>query len=164
MQAARRPRGFMMLDGGYLETNRRGVAFLWGRLGIAVFWSFRSLDAAGARETRKAFVQHLKTFCAVDMDYDAAESIFGELVANAVRHAPGPIRVHVDWTNERPRLCVLDSGRGFDLTPATILESEPLPERGRGLLIVGALGDDVQIKRPADGGCEVSVLLRTRKK
>ena len=46
-------------------------------------------------------------------DVAIAEIVFGELSSNAVRYAPGPVDVIVDWSGPDPVLHVLDKGPGF---------------------------------------------------
>ena len=63
------------------------------------------------------------------IDVAAAELIFGELLGNVVRHAPGLVEITLDWTAELPVLHVLDNGPGFqsrrsrERLPADALES-----------------------------------------
>ena len=85
----------------------------------------------------------------------AAELAFGELLANAVRHAPGPVRVLAATDGEGiVQLVVEDGGLGFTPVDST---PDPLAERGRGLGLVRAVAGDVEIERAEHGGTRVVV-------
>jgi anti-sigma regulatory factor (Ser/Thr protein kinase) len=73
-------------------------------------------------------------------DFASAELIYGELIGNVVRHAPGPIDVEVTLERERVRLVVQSGGSAITVRPA--LPASPLREAGRGLFIVHELGRD----------------------
>jgi anti-sigma regulatory factor (Ser/Thr protein kinase) len=85
----------------------------------------------------------------------ATEVVFGELIANAVRHAPGPVIVEATRaTNGTATLTVDDSGIGF--TPLS-RRTDPYAESGRGLELVRTISDAVTITRSPHGGTRVSV-------
>jgi PAS domain S-box-containing protein len=85
----------------------------------------------------------------------AAELAFGELLANAVRHAPGPVRVSAGTEGDGfAELIVEDSGSGFTPRDAAV---DPLEERGRGLGLVRAVAGEVAIGRNDRGGTRVTV-------
>lgn len=76
-----------------------------------------------------------------------------EACANVVQHA-GPLQdyeVQVDIDDERCRICVADTGGGFD--PGSVQETGPasLLEGGRGLLLMRALVDSLDFHRDDDG-------------
>ncbi len=100
-------------------------------------WQFRSPDARSALFARAAFVEFMRRLRIPDCDCARAEIVFGELVTNVVRHAPGPIEITVQ-SNERGMVTmdVCDSGPGFSIEPAL-----PVPdcESGRGVYIVSQL-------------------------
>jgi anti-sigma regulatory factor (Ser/Thr protein kinase) len=94
-----------------------------------------------------------------DADDDSAELIFGELIGNVVRHAPGPIWVDVRWETGRfPVLRIADRGAGFTLRP--MLPQSLLAESGRGLFLVDVYSDDLRIEPNPGGGTQVSVTLK----
>ena len=74
-------------------------------------WTFEAPDAMEAEPARGAFGRWLATVA--DGDVYAATVIFGELVGNVVRHAPGPIEMRAEWQGSDLVLHVLDRGRGF---------------------------------------------------
>lgn len=127
-------------------------------------WTFSATDAAEAQGMRQAFSAYLRMRGGDEANYDAAEVIFGELVSNVVRHAPGPIDIAVEWTRgKRARMSVSDRGPGFDPSPG--LPANPLAEAGRGLFLVSAFsGGPVHVERLPEGGCRVTVDLPVTRK
>ncbi len=123
-----------------------------------MFWLFRSSNAQKAESARRQFVGYLRLFGEMDADYSGAELVFGELIGNVVRHAPGPIQVRVDWTERFPQLTVTDRGPGFIPTPTPTLPDSG-SESGRGMFLVSQFCDDLRVERDA-GGSAVSVRLR----
>lgn len=91
-------------------------------------------------------------------DFVAAELVWGELVGNAVRHAPGPIDVQLDWKDDNPVLTVHDDGESFQPDKIS-LPADPLSEHGRGLYIVRALALSLRVEDIAGDGNEVTVRL-----
>jgi anti-sigma regulatory factor (Ser/Thr protein kinase) len=91
-------------------------------------------------------------------DVAVAEIVFGELVSNAVRYAPGPLEVIVDWSGPDPVLHVLDAGTGF--RQISIVPPDLLSESGRGLFIVSALTHDFRISKDPRGGNHARAVLR----
>src|SRR5579872_6421420 len=101
-------------------------------------WHFRSADAADALWERPRFTEFLRARCTPESDCEAAEIVFGELVANVVRHAPG----RIDITARADAygvvtLEVCDSGSAFTYAPR--LPAYELSDTGRGLHIVSTL-------------------------
>jgi PAS domain S-box-containing protein len=121
-------------------------------------WHFESDDASSAGDARFAFVAHLRRRALNADEVAAAELIFGELVSNVVRHAPGPIEVELIGRDNRLFLVVRDRGPHF--MPAQIrLPDDPFAEGGRGLFIMARLGSTpVVVPRPG-GGNEIVVAL-----
>lgn len=112
-------------------------------------WHFTSIDARGAFGARNELHETLREYASDDSDVDAALLIFGELVGNVVRHAPGPVEINLTWDAENAVLLVRDFGPGFDWTGAHL--PDPLAETGRGLFIVTQLAHQVAFERYADG-------------
>jgi PAS domain S-box-containing protein len=138
------------------------VAILTLALGRETHWAFESGDAVAAQSVRSSFVGALAREASEDSDLGAAELIFGELIGNVVRYAPGPIDIDLDWAGAVPTLHVLDRGGGFDLHSA--LPEDVMSERGRGLFIVSALGADLRADRLPGRGNHVRVVLPVRRR
>ncbi len=125
---------------------------------LAPQWVFRADDARSAEDARAGFVAFLKTRGVPDANYAAAELVFGELIGNVVRHAPGPITIELDWEKDDPVLHVIDRGRAFDVHAA--LPEDMLSESGRGLFLVSVLTDDFAVTSLPDYGNHTRVKLR----
>ncbi len=122
-------------------------------------WTFDTDDAGAAHGARHSFVSLLRDGGLRADRLDTAELVFGELLGNVVRFAPGPIEIFFDWSEPTPVLHVLDRGPGFTLVPK--LPSDLLSERGRGLYIVWSLTDDFNVTQRHDGGSHARAVLTT---
>jgi PAS domain S-box-containing protein len=138
------------------------VAILTLALGRETHWAFESVDALAAQSVRSSFVAALAREAADDSDLAAAELIFGELIGNVVRYAPGPIDIDLEWIGAVPVLHVLDRGGGFDLR--STLPEDVMSERGRGLYIVSVLGTDLRADKLPGRGNHVRVVLPVRRR
>ena len=114
---------------------------------------------------RQAFMAYLRARGVADADYASAELIFGELVGNVVRHAPGPIAILVEWESEYPRLSVTDRGPGFTPIHDQVLPENILAEGGRGLFLVEAYCNGaIRVEPVATGGTKVTAVLTIRRR
>lgn len=97
-----------------------------------------------------------------DRALDDVELVLAELLANAVEASPDDeeIEVYVGYGTGRVTVEVTDLGQGFTLP--TEISVEPLAERGRGLLLVHAIADRVDV-RSADDGTHVRAVVRTHR-
>jgi len=121
-------------------------------------WAFDTNNAALAHAARHSFVGTMRDRGVRAKQLDAAEHVFGELLGNVVRYAPGPIEIVFDWNHETaPVLHVLDRGPGFTFAPQ--LPSDLLSERGRGLYIVWSLAEDFNVTQRYDGGSHARAVL-----
>jgi PAS domain S-box-containing protein len=150
-----------VLDGG----ARDDVAVLTLRNGVttpraddwSLRWHFDPADRRCAYDVREALVEALSTSGAA-VDVPAARLVFGELVSNAVRHAPGEVEVALTWDDPAtPVLHVVDEGPGYTfrdgLPPADA-------ESGRGLYLVRRLTRAFAVtKLPERGSHARAVLL-----
>jgi anti-sigma regulatory factor (Ser/Thr protein kinase) len=121
-------------------------------------WTFDSKDAARAHAARRSFVEILRDAGLRQKQLDAAELVFGELLGNVVRFAPGPVEIVVDWTRgTAPVLHVLDRGPGFTFMPK--LPLDPLSERGRGIYIAWSLAEELNVTLRHGGGAHARAVL-----
>jgi signal transduction histidine kinase len=125
-------------------------------------WKFESADASRAYHVRHDLIKHLADYASRDSDLDAAGLIFGELVGNVVRHAPGPIAVELQWDEGIAVLRVRDHGPGFEWNGSTALPENPLSECGRGLFLVHACARRLSVRRHPERGTEATVWLPVR--
>jgi anti-sigma regulatory factor (Ser/Thr protein kinase) len=120
-------------------------------------WTFDSGSSAQARTSRSQFMSILHSYGERGSDFDAAETIFGELVGNVVRHAPGPVEVRLQWDSQFPVLTVHDEHESF--IPNFSLPRDQFQESGRGLFIVKSLARSVRVRDIEDDGTKVTVVL-----
>jgi anti-sigma regulatory factor (Ser/Thr protein kinase) len=126
-----------------------------------VNWSFDA-TAAAATEARRAYIAALasKAESGAVVDLAAAELIFGEMLGNVVRHAPGWVDVSLEWTGEHPVLQVDDNGPGFhSRRRRERLPDDELSESGRGLFIIHALAVDFAVTNRAVRGTRARATL-----
>jgi anti-sigma regulatory factor (Ser/Thr protein kinase) len=108
---------------------------------------------------RRAFRDCLVSLAGPPSGVDAAELIYGELVANAVRYAKGAVEVRLEMCGGgRPVLVVRDHGPGLRVTPWSP-RRDPLAESGRGLGIVELLAYKVAVNDAEGGGTVIRATL-----
>jgi anti-sigma regulatory factor (Ser/Thr protein kinase) len=113
-------------------------------------WTFDSHSVVDAHAARKQFMQTLRASGSPESDYEAAEAVFGELLANVVQHASGRVVVALDWTDDSPVLMVHDEEDAFE--DDLRLPGDLLAEHGRGLFIARKLSKTIEIVDvPRDG-------------
>jgi signal transduction histidine kinase len=120
-------------------------------------WRFHADHARAATDARRSFIDHVRAEAPESSFIDAAEVVFGELVANVVRHAPGPIDIALEWIDGFAILHVTDRGNGF--TFESRRRADILMESGRGLWLVEQFGGTVDVERIAGYGTHVRVTL-----
>ncbi|GAC1593992.1 MAG: hypothetical protein NVS3B28_24330 [Candidatus Velthaea sp.] len=118
-------------------------------------WKFESSNEIDARRLRRELIAILRAEGVGD--FDAAELIYGELIGNVVRHAPGRIRIQLVWENDVPVLTVGDEAQPF--TVHAELPADVMSECGRGMYIVKTLVRDFHIRDVPGDGTEVRVTL-----
>lgn len=114
-------------------------------------WRFDSRSELDAHRLRHEFMDLLRA--GGTGDFPAAELVYGELVGNAVRHAPGRIVVRLEWDDDYPLLTVHDEGGSFQ--PDICLPQDPMSEHGRGLYIVRALAVSLDVENIEGDGSQV---------
>jgi anti-sigma regulatory factor (Ser/Thr protein kinase) len=119
-------------------------------------WRFFSNDASTAAPARASLTAYLRKRRLSESAIVAAEVVFGELVGNVVRHAPGPIEVELFWSEEIPALVVRDRGAGFE---PNLELPDVLSETGRGLFLIGQHGGSLFVMPRHGGGSDVMVLM-----
>ena len=123
-------------------------------------WHFVSGDARTGGLIRRQVGELVGAWTASDDAGFGSQLAFGELIANVVRHAPGPVRVLASTDGDRfATLVVEDNGAGFNLAERG---ADPYAENGRGLSLVRAVSDGVAIESTPRGGTRVTVTFRPR--
>ena len=140
---------------------RDDVAILTVGVGKPPAWSLALDDARAAIDARAQFVQFLKSISRDRNFIDKAELVFGELLGNVVRHAPGPVEVSVEVKDGSIVLHVIDSGPPLGNFQRA-LPDDVLSECGRGLFIVEHLTASVRAEHVRDCGNHLSVTLSYR--
>lgn len=117
-------------------------------------WYFQAVCGSEALAARGSFIEFLRHLRLGQSDCYYAEVVFGELVGNAVRHAPGPIHItaHVDGVVV---LEVCDTGPHFDLS---VGPPHLHSESGRGLYIVSLLTSDLRSVNTGSGNRVTAIL------
>jgi GAF domain-containing protein/anti-sigma regulatory factor (Ser/Thr protein kinase) len=137
------------------------MAILTARFGtMQGRWAFDVADSAAAYAIKRDFLTAVRAFDGDASDVDACAVIFGELVGNVLRHAPGRLSLGLSVDAEGVWLHVMDEGRGFEGAPS--LPYDIWSESGRGLFLVHALARDVRIRRLPYFGTYVKALLPRR--
>lgn len=121
-------------------------------------WRFdpRTSEAAARvrAELRKALELHEREDAVVRLD-----TIYAEILSNAVRHAPGVIEMEVECERSGDvTLHVMDRGPGYRVSKA--LPSDLFSETGRGLFIISIHADLFHVEGRAGGGSHARILLR----
>ncbi len=123
----------------------------------SIEWQFRADDAIDALRMRAAVRAFFVAEADQESDIDGAVLVFGELVANVVRHAPGAISVRIEWPTSGPAMLFVDDwGPGVR---SVCTSDDPMRENGRGMDIVRALARDLRIVSAPAGGTHVSAAL-----
>jgi anti-sigma regulatory factor (Ser/Thr protein kinase) len=118
-------------------------------------WRFASDDARTGTFVRREVGALVSAWTEREDARFESELAFGELVANAVRHAPGPVHVLVSTDGAGSvRLVVEDTGAGFTLGERRL---DPYAESGRGLALVDAVSDGLTIEPTGRGGARAIV-------
>jgi anti-sigma regulatory factor (Ser/Thr protein kinase) len=117
-------------------------------------------DAALAQNARAIFRRYLEAHATPDSDLYGAELIFGELIANVARHAPGELQADLSWIDETAVLAVRDRGSGFTLA---VTCPDDTAENARGLFLVAAYGSELVQETDAAGN-RVRVILPVRRR
>ncbi len=100
-------------DACLTNGSRDDVALMTVALDKPESWTFETENALAAQDARSEFISYLRDHIDDDAAIDQAELVFGELMGNVVRHAPGPVSVYVDWCGKDPGVHVSVRGPAF---------------------------------------------------
>ncbi len=155
-----RPATFVQRSVMGFERPADDTVLLVARLGVALqkSWNYDSRNSHGAHSLRREIARFIRSFDPTEEELFRAELIIGEVLANTVEHAPGAVRVDIDWTDTHPVVTVCDAGPGL-LHRAATLPADALNENGRGLFLIGSLALDVQIESQPEMGTTMRIVL-----
>jgi anti-sigma regulatory factor (Ser/Thr protein kinase) len=123
---------------------------------VRIVWEYDSGAEIHGR-LRRRLMSFMRRYGAPRSDFGGAELICGELIANAVRHAPGHVTVELEWSGDAPTLTIADGGPPFPIAPG--LPPDALAETGRGLFIVRSLARKVELDSQPSDGTKITVEL-----
>ena len=119
-------------------------------------WQLDAPDALHAARMRHAFRDYLAVYAHSASDLDAAETIYGELIANCAHHAPGRVRVEFHWSDST--LSVTDCSDRLRTWPFS--SHDPCAEiTHHAYSILSALTSRVLLSRHPEGGTRACVVL-----
>ncbi|HTJ25822.1 MAG TPA: SpoIIE family protein phosphatase [Candidatus Limnocylindria bacterium] len=144
------------------EPPRDDVAIMTLRFGASDrHWRFDVADSTAAYAIKRDLFASLAQVIDADQsDLQASELIFGELVGNALRYAPGSLSIALTVEDGRAELHLIDEGPGFEYDPH--LPDDVMSESGRGLFLVSILADSVTVRRLPGRGSYIKVTLPVR--
>lgn len=120
-------------------------------------WTLRRKDYETSCEYRREFSRLLAETIDRDPSADGTyELVFGELVTNAVRYGDEPMCVFVEVSGDCVRIVVENAGSCAKCERPT---ASPTAEGGRGLQIVRALVNRLDIERTADVACRITATM-----
>jgi PAS domain S-box-containing protein len=140
------------------EAVHDDVAILVVTVRKSPAWSLNVDDARAAVDARATFVEFLTSITEDRKFIGKAELIFGELLGNVVRHAPGPVEISVETSEGSITLHVIDSGPPLS-DEKRRLPADVLSERGRGLFIVERLAAVTHVEHVRGCGNHVSATI-----
>ena len=143
------------------EPARSGGAGGWTLRADSSGFSFRIADASLANNARGIFQRYLAAQVDPSSDLYGAELIFGELLGNVARHAPGSIDVRLRWNGLLAILEVADEGPGYSV--ADVHLPGGLDESCRGLFLISAFGTGLAV-RCEDGWTTTTVTLPVKRR
>jgi anti-sigma regulatory factor (Ser/Thr protein kinase)/predicted ArsR family transcriptional regulator len=124
-------------------------------------WLLSPATAEAGSALRREIGAFLRRHASDGAAVPAAELVVGELIANAVQHAGGPVWVSVDWESAQPLLTVHDLGPTFEPDWSRPNLDGP---RGRGVFLASQFAADLAVAAKAGGGNRVtSTLTVTRR-
>jgi len=120
-------------------------------------WRFDAGDPRAGYAVKADLMSIIKklTNCS-NVELQACELIFAELIGNCVRHAPGPLSIALD-TSDGMTLHFIDEGPRFDFAPR--LPYDLWSESGRGLYLIQSLARSVSVTQAPGCGSHISVEL-----
>jgi hypothetical protein len=119
-------------------------------------WALSADDPKDAACMRGAFRDYLEQYADPASDLDAAEAVYGELVANCVAHAPHAVRIEFRWFDRS--LVVVDAEDRLRHWPFSAGDMRAEATH-HAYALISAFTDRIHLTRDAGGGTRASVVL-----
>jgi anti-sigma regulatory factor (Ser/Thr protein kinase) len=119
-------------------------------------WALDAADAKDAARKRRAFREYLEQYGDPASEFDAAEAVYGELVANCILHAPAEIRIEFRWHDRT--LVVVDCADRLRAWPFSF-DDMRAETTHHAYALISAFTDRIHLTRDAGGGTRASVVL-----
>jgi anti-sigma regulatory factor (Ser/Thr protein kinase) len=119
-------------------------------------WLLSADDPRDAACMRGAFRDYLEQYADPASDFDAAETVYGELVANCVTHAPDAVRIEFRWHDRT--LVVTDAADRLQHWPFSP-DDMRAEATHHAYALISAFTDRIHLTRDAGGGTRASVVL-----
>jgi serine phosphatase RsbU (regulator of sigma subunit) len=119
-------------------------------------WEVDARDPSSAQRVKRAILWQLAGLADTTPEFAAVELIYGELLANVVRHTPGLATVTLEWQDHMPVLHVDDYGPPFELRITA--PTDGMAESGRGFWLLSNYAPKLFVQRIGDAN-RVSVTL-----
>jgi hypothetical protein len=124
-------------------------------------WSLVTTAARDGARLRHAFRDYLEHYGDPASDFDAAEAVYGELIGNCARHAPGELRIEFRWNDQT--LIVIE--RSDRLRSWPFSSHDPRSEATyHAYALISAYTGRIRITREPDGRTHASVVLPVRRR
>lgn len=119
-------------------------------------WVLVAADAKDGARLRHAFRDYIEHYGDPASDFDAAEAVYGELVGNCARHAPGGIRIEFRWDD--CTLAVLDAADRLRTWPFSPDDTRAEATH-HAYALISAFTGRIHVMRDPTGGTRASVVL-----
>ena len=119
-------------------------------------WLLSAADAKDGARMRGAFREYLEQHGDPASDFDAAETVYGELVGNCIAHAPREIRIEFRWHDRT--LVVVDGEDRLRTWPFSAGDMRAETTH-HAYALISAFTGRIHVMRDAGGGTRASVTL-----
>lgn len=123
-------------------------------------WRFDPSWPDAAHRVRDELCSHLKAAGMNQTQLFEVLTLFSEVVANLLYHAPGTAELLLEQRGDQAVLHVLDAGPGFVFAPK--LPHDLFSQNGRGLFLIDRFASSFSVGRRPGGGSHARIVLNTR--
>lgn len=123
-------------------------------------WRFDPAWSDAAKRVRDELCAHLALAGMNETQLFEVLTLFSELIANLLHHAPGTAELLLEQRGDQALLHVLDNGPGFTFRPK--LPHDLFSESGRGLFLIDRFAASFSVEPRPGGGSHARIVLNTR--